>query len=72
MTDTIQLTKTIFSKRVWSLNKDFSHSQKTLLKQEKDNDSNIFEKAMEDYRNWVNICTMDDFMELMKKRWIIL
>jgi hypothetical protein len=28
--------------------------------------------AMEDYKNGVNIFSMDDFKNLMKKRWIMI
>lgn len=29
------------------------------------------ESAMEDYNNWVNICSQEDLKSLLQKRWIL-
>ena len=65
MTDTLQITKNIFSKRFWLLQKDFSHTKKVV---QEENTWNNYEQTMEDLKNWVNTISLNDYL---LKRWLI-
>ena len=77
MSETITLTKTNFGSRIWLLY-DMLMGWKSLkieidtdcLKQEKTNknkEHKTHKEAMEDYKNWVNVISHEDYM---LKRWL--